>query len=38
MVGYAGAEMISILTWKMNHILSVPSDMLEKSLAIFQDD
>ena len=38
MVGYAGAEIISILTWNVDQILRVPSDMLDKSLAISQDD
>ena len=38
MVGYAGAKIISILTWTLDQILSLPSDMLDKSLAISQDD
>lgn len=38
MVGYAGAEIISIVKWILDQILRIPSDMLDKSLAISQDD
>ena len=38
MVGYAGAEIISILIRNLDRILNVPSNMLDKSLAIFQGD
>ena len=38
MVGYAGAEIISILIRNLDRILDVPSNMLDKSLAIFQGD
>ena len=38
MAGCAEAEIISILARNLDQILSLPSDMLDKSLAISQDD